>query len=298
MGGPNKVKSQMRLKSLLIILYSISLIVFFYFLITGFGYYLSPYSERPHHIDYRTFRPAGQIGHGLGIIGSAMMVLMLTYTLRKRLRRWQKLGALSVWLNIHIYFGIIGPLLVILHTSFKVQGLVAVSFWSMIVVALSGILGRYLYLQIPRNIEGGELSIKEIDEIRNQDVLNWQAVYKLTESHLRLLQELINTQQPSKAGIFSTMFEPLRDDLWGARRLKRKISKLLAEWNLPSSMKKQLWRSIRQKAKLERRVRYLTQMQRLFHYWHVIHKPFAIIMYLIMVIHIGVAIWLGYTWIF
>jgi hypothetical protein len=295
---PDMAKSQSHLKYIIIFLYSISLIVFFYFLITGFGYYLSPYSERPHHFDYRTFRPAGQIGHGLGIIGSAMMVLMLTYTLRKRLRRWQKLGALSSWLNIHIYFGIMGPLLVILHTSFKIQGLVAVSFWSMIVVALSGVLGRYLYLQIPRNIEGGELSIKEINDLRNQDVTHWQAVYKLTDSQVQILQELINTQQTSEAGFFFMMLEPLKDDLWGVRRLKHRISGRLAEWNLPSSMKKDLWRSIRQKAKLERRVRYLTQMQRLFHYWHVIHKPFAIIMYLIMVIHIGVAIWLGYNWIF
>jgi hypothetical protein len=297
MSIPDLAKSQSQLKYIFIFLYSISLIVFFYFLISGFGYYLSPYSERPHHVDYRIFRPAGQIGHGLGIIGSAMMILMLTYTLRKRVKKWQKLGALSSWLNIHIYFGIMGPLLVILHTSFKVQGLVAVSFWSMIVVALSGVLGRYLYLQIPRNLEGGELSIKEINDLRNQDIAHWQAVYKLTEIQVLKLQELINTERPLKAGFFSTMLEPLRDDLWGASKLKYKIYKLLDEWNLPSPMKKQLWRSIRQKAKLERRVRYLTQMQQLFHYWHVIHKPFAIIMYLIMVIHIGVAIWLGYTWI-
>jgi hypothetical protein len=39
-------------------------------------------------------------------------------------------------------------------------------------------------------------------------------------------------------------------------------------------------------------------IHQLFHYWHVIHKPFAIIMYIIMFVHILVAVYVGYTWIF
>ncbi len=99
----------------------------------------------------------------MGVIGSAMMLVMLLYSARKRLDSWQKWGSIASWLDIHIFFGIFGPLFVILHSTFKVNGLVAISFYSMIAVALSGILGRYLYLQIPRNIRGHELSIQDLE---------------------------------------------------------------------------------------------------------------------------------------
>src|SRR3972149_5148655 len=71
-------------------------------------------------------------------------------------------GPLGRWLDVHIFFGLVGPALVILHSAFKVQGLVALSFWSMIAVAASGVLGRYLYLQIPRNLQGDALDLKAL----------------------------------------------------------------------------------------------------------------------------------------
>ena len=130
-----------RLRGILILTYAIALAVVAYFAITGSSYYLTPLVERPRHEAYWALKPGGAIGHGLGTVGSVLMVLMLLYTLRKRVRAFQKLGPLRLWLHFHIFCGIIGPLLVILHSSFKVHGLVALSFWSMIVVSLSGFVG-------------------------------------------------------------------------------------------------------------------------------------------------------------
>jgi hypothetical protein len=290
--------SQSRFSPFLIILYGVSMAVFAYFLISGIGFYFSPYTGRPHLDGYRLLRPAGLIGHGLGMVGSAMMIIMLLYSLRKRLKMMQSWGSLSLWLNIHIYFGIVGPLLVILHTSFKVQGLVAISFWSMIAVALSGVLGRYLYLQIPRNKDGGELSLKEIDELRKQNAQQLLIRYGLSEKQIQYLEIEANVSGQRNRGFLTQILISLKDDLWGAHKMKKYLAKTLIDSKLSSAEKRELWRSIRSQSKLERRVLFLTQMQRIFNYWHVIHKPFAIIMYLVMVIHIGVAVWLGYKWIF
>ena len=98
----------------------------------GYTYYYTPYADRPHHELYRQLKPAGTTGLLFGYAGSIMMILMLVYTLRKRTRWLGRKVSLQSMLLFHIYLGIMGPLLIVLHTSFKVQGLVAVSFWSMV----------------------------------------------------------------------------------------------------------------------------------------------------------------------
>ena len=151
-------------KIFLILLYSVSTVVFFYLFADGLSFYFTPYSERPHHADYRALRPAGERGHLLGIIGLAMMLLLLLYSVRKRFKVFSSWGAINKWLNVHIYFGIFGPLFVILHSTFKLNGIISISFWCMIAIALSGVLGRYIYIQIPRNISGIEMGMNEVQE--------------------------------------------------------------------------------------------------------------------------------------
>ncbi len=209
-------------------------------LASGLAYYTAPLAERPHLEGYRLLRPGGTRGHGYGVVGSALVLLLLLYSVRKRSRRLQNLGTPAQWLQVHICFGIVGPLLIILHTSFRVQGLVAVSFWSMIAVALSGVFGRWLYLQIPRNLAGHELSRLEI------------------------------------------------------AALERELAERVAQEARP----RQLVRLARRRARLERNVRRLETIRGIFHWWHVVHKPFAIIMLAIMLVHVAVAVSLGYTWVF
>ena len=151
-------------RALLVVLYGLALAAVATLLVLGSDYYRTPLLERGHHPGYWTWKAGGTIGHKLGLLGSTMMVLMLLYSVRKRVGAFRRLGPLSRWLNAHIFLGVVGPLLVVLHSSFKVQGLVALSFWSMIVVASSGVLGRYLYLQIPRTRAGEVLARRGLDE--------------------------------------------------------------------------------------------------------------------------------------
>jgi hypothetical protein len=285
-------------KIFLTILYVVSLGIYIYFVVDGLQFYRTPYQERPFHEDYRTLRPAGFQGHGFGIVGSAMMLFMLLYSVRKRTRFFGEWGSLSRWLDIHIYFGVMGPLLVILHTSFKVQGLVAVSFWSMIAVASSGILGRYLYLQIPRNQRGDELDLQQImalDESFNRDL---QDTLNLDEDKLFRLEEIVKSHFHKPRSTFSLLIGMMLHDIlrpFQVYRLKRLISK---ELHITEPYLHRVVQLAWRKMSLERRIILLNQIQQLFHYWHVFHKPFAIIMYIIMLVHVGVAIWLGYTWVF
>lgn len=282
----------------LIVLYISTIVVYLYFVHRGLEYYLTPLQERSRHVDYILLKPGGNIGHGLGILGSFMMIIMLLYSVRKRTAFFSKLGPISHWLDIHIYFGIFGPLFIILHSSLKVGGLVAISFYSMMAVALSGILGRYLYMQIPRNIRGHELSLKDSETLNRQLTEQLMTKYDFTDEMISNIEEhtAVERLKSKSVTIFLlTLFWQDVQRFFQFYQLKRHFSK---EHHLSKKEIKMLMSITRQKISLVRKLFVLDRVHHLFHYWHVIHKPFAIIMIIIMVVHIGVAVAFGYTWMF
>src|SRR3989339_2239535 len=139
---------------------------FIYLGYSGYSYYLTPYEERFFHPVHTILKPSGIIGHGLGIIGSLMMLVGVgLYMMRKRLKSFSRLGAIKHWLELHIFLCSVGPILVLYHTAFKFGGIVAVSFWCMIAVVISGVIGRFIYIQIPRTIQGQEYSLDELKSL-------------------------------------------------------------------------------------------------------------------------------------
>ncbi|MHB2224491.1 hypothetical protein ACX8XO_01100 [Calditrichota bacterium LG24] len=199
------------------------------------------------------------------------------------------------WLNFHIFLGIMGPFFVILHTTFKVDGLVAVSFWSMIAVALSGVFGRFIYVQIPRNIVGIELSKNKAMNINERLKSKIQYEYQLDDQEFVTLEEEIGVHFTSDS-FFKVFFSLILIDLILFFRRPRIYKRVEEKLNISRTRIKTLVNLTVQQAKLEQRIHFLNQIQQIFHYWHVIHKPFAILMYLIMMIHVGIVVWLGYTW--
>jgi len=129
------------LHSIILVCAAIALVVAVWWIVLGTdGYYGLSLLDRPHHDVHKEFKPGGIVGHGLGIVGSAMILLLLTYSLRKRIKVVRRIGKLSTWLNYHIFLGVAGPILVTFHTAFKFGGLVSIAYWSMVAVALSGLL--------------------------------------------------------------------------------------------------------------------------------------------------------------
>lgn len=285
-------------EKIIIVMYVISFAVILYFFLDGLSFYTTSYDRRPRHDDYGLLKPSGTRGHALGIVGSVMMIFMLFYSLRKRIRMFSSLGRLRHWLNVHIYFGIIGPILVLLHTSFKVQGLVKVSFWSMVAVALSGVFGRYLYLQIPRDVQGESLSLQDLQALSEELASQMRDDIELSGDKLAEIEKALSSGIMEAGGIISSLWAILIDDLRRPFRIRGARRKYLAKLNLPDSTENQIIGLVLRKALLERRILFLNRIQQLFHYWHVFHKPFAVIMYIIMIVHVTVAVWLGYVWIF
>jgi hypothetical protein len=130
---------------------------------TGVPYYVTPVPERPFSPLDELFSPTGLVGQGYGVIGSLLMLIgVVSYSARKRFRILARIGKLRDWLHFHIFLCLVGPFLVVLHTTFKFGGFVAISFWSMVLVVASGVFGRYVYAWIPKTISGHFLEIEEV----------------------------------------------------------------------------------------------------------------------------------------
>jgi len=262
----------------------------------GVHYYATPIPQRPSLPDYDTMKPSGKYSHGLGILGSSMIITgVAMYSTRKRVRALWNLGKLSRWLEIHIFLCLLGPILVIFHTTFKAGGIAAVSLWCMLSVAASGIIGRFLYIQIPRNIKGTELTQQEIagelDRLGAglaQFPLGQQLIEKMDE-------RFRNMQKPS------TVRETLAQ-LFRLQAMKRSVNHMLrvaiGRSGLAASQAREVFKLASARAALMQKTVLLTQMERLFFYWHAVHLPFTVIMFITLAAHVIVTVLLGYRWIF
>jgi len=262
----------------------------------GYSYYTLNIEQRFFHPEHQALKSSGIIGHGLGIIGSLMIIIgVSTYMLRKRISRLSRIGILKHWLEFHIFLCSLGPILVLYHTAFKFGGIVAVSFWSMMAVVASGVIGRYIYLQIPRSIEGRELNLNEINQIKEELNERLITVYRIEES---VLEQLLNAvkKRPDRSGesilkrsISKYIFE---------RRTIREVKSILKNHQIKGVTFREIMGLIRDEISLNRKIDRLISMQNLFRYWHVAHLPFALLMLIIMLIHVVVTVTFGARWIF
>jgi hypothetical protein len=207
------------------------------------------------------------------------------YMMRKRVKRFRRVGVLKYWLEFHIFLCSVGPILVLFHTSFKFGGIVSISFWSMVAVVLSGVIGRFIYIQIPRTIQGRELSLTEIHDIRSDIENNLQE----TGVHDKL-EALSEQRDDGERNVISQWFAD--------RTYLRKVRNILSDQVESRQQLQYIMKLVREEVGLSNRIHRLQQMQQLFKYWHVAHLPFALIMLVIMIIHVGVTLTFGYKWIF
>jgi hypothetical protein len=266
--------------------------------VNGFNYYSTSLEERFFNESHNSLKPSGTIGHGLGIIGTFMMILGVgIYMVRKRYRNLFNLGYLKHWLEFHIFLCSVGPVLVLYHTAFKFGGIVSISFWSMVLVALSGVVGRFIYLQIPRTIQGRELSVQELIDIKEKLAIRVRSVLSEDTSTLTEFERISSTER-YKSFKLLTAIGYLHRDFFDIKRVMRLFKKRIKLIGIDKIQRKELIKAAKSELTMARRIAFLRTSQKLFQLWHIFHLPFAITMFVIMIVHVGVTIVFGYKWIF
>ncbi len=272
--------------------------------IYGFDYYTLSRELRPFSEKHPILRPSGAIGLKLGFLGTLLFVIIFLYALRKVIPWLGRIGTAKHWMDFHVIAGITAPIVIAFHASFKFNNIAGVAFWIMLAVALSGIGGRYLYAQIPRSLNAAEISYHELeaseDELTN--ALRRQTIY--TPERLAGIFSMPSAEHVRKSWALVTIVEMLLLDLrrpFKIAALRREVSSFGQSLRslggfLPTSYPEleNIVALIRQKASISKHILFLDRTQRVFHLWHVIHRPFSYAFAVLALIHIVNAIRLGY----
>ncbi len=245
---------------------------------------------------YYHFTPASGIGYALGLVGGLMMLILIAYPLRKTLHFMQGWGQLRHWFWLHMVFGVLGPVLVIFHTGFRVGSLnAAVALFCMLVVALSGVTGRFIYRHIHHGLYGRRATLAEL-----------QGVFASAEAGVHRIPDLVPRIEPTLQAFARAATEQLDSRLarlwrfvtlrYRAKRIQRTCAKELRgllRQHAAVMNEEQLRRHRREaqaliEAYLEQaqRVAQFQTYERLFSAWHVLHIPLVYMLFISAVIHV------------
>jgi hypothetical protein len=289
---------RIRLRLLYVVAIVSNLALFIY----GFDYYKLSALDRPFSPKHHMLRPSGPIGLYLGFVGVALFIGIFLYPIRKHWAWLGQIGKTRHWLDIHVLMGLTAPLIIAFHSTLKFKGIAGMAFWIMFAVSASGVVGRYLYAQIPRRVTTAELTMKELQELQENLCQELASQKLLPESDLKSLLRLPNAQQVGRLPIPVALVYMMILDIarkFGVARLRRHASgeSFKTFFGFVPSQHRELEKAIHaaaEQAALSKRLLFLSRSQKVFHLWHVVHKPFSYAFAVLALMHIGLQFVLGY----
>ncbi len=296
-GAQQRHRMRVRFGAVLLLAGVVALILY------GFDYYALDSLQRPFSAKHQLLRSSGTIGLRLGYFGFLLFLGLYLYPIRKRWPWLLKKGNSKHWLDVHVLLGLSAPCIILFHSAFKFRGIAGVAFWIMAAVALSGIIGRYLFAQIPRSLNAAELSMKEIQEQQAElhDALARQRIFRPAE--LDALSKLPAQSEVQAMPVFTALASMIWLDfarVFRVAALRRRgltpMQGLATLGGLLASNSAQLEESIRaarRQAALAKRMLFLNRVHQVFHLWHVVHRPFSYSFAVLSAIHIGVVLLFG-----
>jgi len=244
------------------------------------------------------YTPGSDLGYYLGLVGSIFMALLLLYPLRKRARILQRAGELQHWFKLHMFLGIAGPVLVIYHSTFKLGSLnAAVAFYSMLLVAGSGIFGRFIYTKIHHGLYGRQATLREGQArlgLSGESVKSKFHFAPRVEERLKFLEAYATDEtRPGLLGLRRFVAVALRVR-WVHWRSMRDVRRILSRVAVERDWEPQE-RAHRLRVAQRMLMGYLGELQdvaqfrayeRLFSLWHVLHVPLVHMLVLRTIAHI------------
>ena len=254
--------------------YELELSLFMVFVLTGVYIAYELLSEP---------RGGHPFGHALGIVGALLMLMTeILYSLRKRTTWLNWAGPVRYWLSFHIFTGIVGPFMVLMHTGLQFRGLAGLSFFLTLIVVGSGFIGRYLYTALPRTMSGVTASNRELMQ-------EMQAIEaKLTQ--LKMMrpqreQEIVTalSERTTQRNPMLTMLGRSYYQWRYHRRLQKELRRLD---QIETQQRQQFSQLLEQKRTLERQMEMLAATRRMMRAWHLLHIPFGLTLFFSVAIHI------------
>lgn len=293
-------RHRVRLRALYVLAFATNLAIFVY----GFDYYKLSAIDRPFSAKHHMLRPSGPIGLYLGFVGVALFVGIFLYPIRKHWAWLGTKGSTRHWLDIHVLMGLTAPFIIAFHSTLKFRGIAGLAFWIMFAVSASGVVGRYLYAQIPRRVTTAELTMKEVQELQEHLAQELAAQKILPAADLRVLLHMPDAERVKRLPIVVSLVYMMILDVVRFFRVARLRRHALSFGESVGTMAgflptrhRELEKAIHaasEEAALLKRILFLSRSQKVFHLWHVVHKPFSYAFAVLAVLHIGLQFVLGY----
>ena len=228
------------------------------------------------------------IGHSLGIVGFVMMLMTETlYSLRKRSRR-ARWGRPAAWLRFHVFTGLVGPFLVLLHTSWTYNGLAGIVTLMTAIIVVSGFVGRYIYTAVPRTLDGAEVEAGVLEtEIAavEADLSLWLADHPDAAQALTRWQ--VTATEISPNGLVLVMGRSFSG--WSARLAWRREKQRMAPDVRAQANK--MDRLLNRRNTLRRQAASLTTARHMLGVWRAVHIPIGIVLFVAAFIHVVGAVY-------
>lgn len=246
-------------------------------------------------------------GHSLGVVGFILMLMTETlYSFRKRSRRasW---GRMSSWLDFHIFTGLVGPYLVLLHSSWKFNGLAGIAMLLTVIIVASGIIGRYIYTAVPRTAEGVEVESAQLERQIAQVDAELQSLLGQSQPETRAILQrkalapLVSGQVSAAAPVSAAQAAaiPAPATASGASGLGlifgRTLDEVRFRWDWWRARRRmggetrarmlQLESLVQRRRTLYRQVSSLAAARRLLAVWHAVHIPIGMVLFTAAFIH-------------
>ena len=244
------------------------------------------------------FTAGDDMGYWIGVTGAVMMLLLLLYPLRKHIHFAHRWGNIRFWFWLHVVLGVLGPLLILLHSNFKTSSLnAAVALYSMLLVAGSGVAGRFIFQHINRGLQSEQSDLQDLLRRSGMDREDAQSRLAFAPAVEQRLKEFELREQNPDTGLLSTA----RAVFWLPLLQWRTYRQCAAELDalLPRMAASQRWskedlkrRRLRAKRMVDRylnavvRVAQFTAYSFLFSLWHVAHIPFVYVLILTALVHV------------
>ncbi|MCP4449794.1 MAG: 4Fe-4S dicluster domain-containing protein [Myxococcales bacterium] len=230
------------------------------------------------------FRAGTDLAVNCGYVGTGLMLLAILYVPLRRAKSFRKIASNTMWFDFHLMSGTMGPAFILLHTGFKLDNWVSAAFWSMVIVFISGVIGRYLYTQVPDLLSGREL--EELDHQRAMRSLRAEFPHAVAESDAILEpHKQVAESIAANAGMLRSFLWVMLEDLRRPSRwLQRK--RTFSGANISKASGVELARRTGRMMLINRRKVLASRAQLLLHSWKKVHVPFSMIMAAISVFHI------------
>jgi hypothetical protein len=242
--------------------------------------------------------PLNGFGYWLGIVGATLMAILLLYPLRKRVRWMRGLGQTKHWFRMHMVFGVVGPLLILYHCNFSLGSLNdTVALFCTVLVAASGLVGRYFYTKVHVDLDGHKATLRELSERARITAAERSQTRALVPQLLERMTAFDELVLKPPQGTLASLLLPLKlavETRWAGLKLIRFARAALQRQARKSPIVREqrprlqaaINRFIREHLKRVRRVAELNSYERLFSLWHVFHLPFFYMLVVAALIHV------------